>query len=113
MSGQTTGQRPGPCLVINQHQIDAPGFPRPQGWWDHFMPHDWTRATVQPDGLVLIDVATQPRTRPHPDNVKRRNQERALIELLARIPQLEVAIVEDADWRCRARMPDERTRGHG
>jgi hypothetical protein len=41
-------------LVIDQADIEAPGFPRPQEWWDRFMPL-WVAVDVQDDGTVLLD----------------------------------------------------------
>ena len=100
MSGQTAAQLPGPCLVLDQHKINAPDFPRPQAWWDRFMPHGWTWATVQDDGLVLVGVSGEahPSQGPRPPAAVRRNQESALIAWLARNPRLEVAIVEDLGY---------------
>jgi hypothetical protein len=102
MSGRPAAQRPCPCLVIDQHEIDTPDFPRDQAWWDHFMPHGWTKATVRPDGRVFITVSGEahPSQGPRPPAVVQRNQESAVISWLARNPRLEVAIVEDLGDPC-------------
>jgi len=41
-------------LVIDQADIEAPGFPRPQEWWGRFMPF-WIAVDVQDDGTVTLD----------------------------------------------------------
>jgi hypothetical protein len=104
MGGAVAG---GPLLLLDQHKIAAPDFPRSPEWWARFLP-GWMTAEHRDGGIVALDVTGQahPSQGPRPVEQVRRNQRTAALRFLFGLPQLEPAIVEDTAPRCQCwRLP--------
>ena len=88
-------------ITIDQARIAAPDFPRSPEWWQRFLP-DYITAAHRDGGIVVLDVTgvAHPSQGPRPAALVRRNQYQGFLRWLHNLPQLEVAIVEDAGERC-------------